>query len=104
MIQKLEVYDPPMCCPTGVCGPLIDPALMVFAADIEWLKSQGINVERYNLAQQPEAFARNKYVQEEMEKDGTNCLPLIIANGRIVAQGSYPGRGALAQYVGLKSK
>lgn len=49
MTQKLEVYDPPMCCPSGVCGPFVDPALMQFTADIEWLQRQGIAVERYNL-------------------------------------------------------
>ncbi len=75
MIQKLKVYDPPMCCPSGVCGPFVDPALMRFAADIEWLQRQGITVERYNLAQQPDAFAGNKLLKESMEKKGTDCLP-----------------------------
>jgi hypothetical protein len=104
MIQKLEVYDPPMCCPTGVCGPFVDATLVHFAADIDWLKDQGVNVERYNLAQQPDAFAGNTLLQQEMEKDGTDCLPLIIANGRIVARGNYPDRKALARFAGIQSE
>ena len=56
-MNKIEIYDPPMCCPTGVCGPNIDPKLVHFAADLEWLKGKGIKVERYNLAQQPDKFA-----------------------------------------------
>ena len=91
MTQKLEVYDPPMCCPTGICGPFVDPALMKFTADIEWLQRQGVDVERYNLSQQPDAFASNKTLQESMEKDGTDCLPMILANGAIVARRSPPG-------------
>ena len=49
-MAKLQVYDPAMCCSTGVCGPSIDPLLSRFAADLEWLKSKGVAVERFNLA------------------------------------------------------
>lgn len=104
MTQKLEVYDPPMCCPSGVCGPFVDPALMQFTADIEWLQRQGIAVERYNLSQQPDAFASNKILQESMETDGTDCLPMILANGTIVAKGRYPEREDLARFAGLRGE
>ena len=104
MIRELEVYDPPMCCSTGVCGPLIDPKLVSFAADLKWLQREGVTVERYNLAQQPDAFARNIHLKEAMEKDGNGCLPLLIADGRIVAKGHYPERKALAQIAGLQSE
>lgn len=104
MIRKLEVYDPPMCCSTGVCGPLIDPKLVRFAADLEWLQRKGVAVERYNLAQQPDAFVRNASLQEAMGKDGTDCLPLCIADGKIVARGHYPERRVLAEIAGLQDK
>ena len=102
MIQKLEIYDPPMCCSTGVCGPFVDPALMQFASDIVWLREQGISVERYNLSQQPNAFAKNSVLKETMEKEGTDCLPLIIVNGSVVAKGRYPERGDLARFAGIE--
>lgn len=104
MTQKIEVYDPPMCCPTGICGPFVDPDLMRFTADIEWLQRQGITVERYNLTQQPDAFVGNQVLRESMEKDGTDCLPLIFVNGTIVAKGRYPERKDLARLAGLESK
>jgi arsenite-transporting ATPase len=104
MTQKLEIYDPPMCCPTGLCGPFVDPAMMQFISDIKWLQSQGIAVERYNLTQQPDAFVGNKLLQESMEKDGTDCLPMILANGEIVAKGHYPERSDLARFVGLQDE
>ena len=59
MTTKLQIFDPPMCCSTGVCGPSPDPVLPRFAADLQTLANQGISVERYNLAQQPQAFAAN---------------------------------------------
>ena len=103
MIQKLEIYDPPMCCPTGVCGPFVDPALMRFASDIAWLRDQGISVERYNLSQQPDVFAGNKILRKAMEKDGTDCLPMILADGAIVAKGCYPEREVLARLAGFEN-
>ncbi len=53
----VRVFDPPMCCSTGVCGPSVDPDLARFSADLDWLKKEGVRVERYNLSQEPGAFA-----------------------------------------------
>ncbi len=95
-MRKISVYDPAMCCSTGVCGPSIDPKLAAFSADLDWLTRQGVEVERYNLAQQPQAFADNPQVTGELQKD-VDCLPLVLVNGAIVARGFYPERGALAK-------
>ena len=102
MIKKIEIYDPPMCCPTGVCGPFVDPTVLQFAADIAWLQEQGISVERYNLSQQPDAFAKSSVLKKTMEEEGTDCLPLIIVNGAVVAKGRYPEREVLARFVGIE--
>lgn len=101
-MQKLEVFDPAMCCSTGVCGPVVDPVLPRFAADLEWLKNQGVAVERYNLAQQPEMFAGKEIVKQALDEKGMNCLPLILADGRIVSRGVYPSRKELAAFAGLE--
>jgi arsenite methyltransferase len=100
---KVEVFDPAMCCSTGVCGPSVDPKLVQFAADLDWLKSQGVPVERYNLAQTPAAFAANATVKSTLEKHGTDCLPLVIVDGSIASVGGYPTRVELAQWAGLAS-
>jgi hypothetical protein len=98
---KLEVFDPPMCCSTGVCGAEIDPVLPRFAADLEWLKTQGVNVERYNLAQQPGVFVANESVKAALHEEGNGCRPLILVDGRIISRAAYPDRAALAGYVGV---
>jgi hypothetical protein len=102
MMKKLEVFDRPMCCPTGVCGPRVDPALVQFASDFLWVAGHGVHVERYNLAQQPQAFAANETVKAALAKYGNDCLPLILLNGAIVSKGRYPGREELAHLVGLE--
>ena len=99
-MKKLEVFDPPMCCSSGVCGPKVDPALPRFAGDLEWVKGQGVAVARYNLAQQPMAFAENAAVRDSLEKEDVACLPLILADGKIVSRGAYPTREALAAWLG----
>ena len=100
-IMKLSVYDPPMCCPTGVCGPTVDPALPRFAADLDWLRSKGIEVERFNLAQQPAAFVENPVVSQALAAKGNDCLPLVLLDHKIVSESSYPPLDKLSQLVGL---
>jgi arsenite methyltransferase len=85
--MKIQVFDPPMCCSTGICGPGVDPALVTFSADLDWLKRQGIEVERYNLSQQTQAFVSNATVAAALKKDGNDCLPLILVDGKIASQG-----------------
>ena len=97
-LNTIEVYDKPMCCSTGVCGPDVDPVLPQFAADLQWLKSQGHKVERFNLAQQADAFIQNSAVHQLLATQGVNCLPLIVVNGRVVSRQSYPTREQLAQW------
>jgi len=90
-----------MCCSTGVCGPSVDPVLPRFAADLEWLKSKGAQVERYNLAQEVGAFTSNPIVKTILNSQGTKCLPLVLVNGVIVSEAIYPTRKVLAGFVGV---
>jgi hypothetical protein len=101
-MKKLEIYDPPMCCSSGVCGPKVDPVLPRFSGDLEWIKAQGVSVTRYNLAQQPMAFAENSDVHDMLEKEDLACLPLILVDGKIVSRGTYLAREELATVTGIK--
>ena len=98
-MKTIQVYDKPMCCSTGICGPAVDPVLPRFAADLDWVKSQGHQVERFNLSQQPMEFVQNPLVQQTLEKEGADCLPLIIVNGHIVSRRGYPSRELLTMWL-----
>jgi len=100
MPVAIQVFDPPMCCASGACGPTAVPAMARFAADLDWLKTQGMRVERYNLSQQPAAFAARPEVTEALTQAGTACLPLILVEGRVVSRGCYPTRAELAGWTG----
>jgi hypothetical protein len=101
-MNRIEVFDPPMCCSTGVCGPSVDPALVKFATDLHWLANQGIAIERYNLAQQPQAFAASEVVKTALQQHGNACLPLILLNGVVIGKGCYPTRDELARLTGVE--
>jgi hypothetical protein len=97
----LQVYDPALCCSTGVCGPEVDGELVRFAADLDWLKKQGVAVERYNAAHDAGAFVSNPAVRRALQERGSGCLPLVLWAGEAVASGAYPDRAGLARVVGL---
>jgi len=101
MPMKLEEFDPPMCCSSGVCGPNVDPKLVQFSAALDWLRSQGVEVERYNPSHQYDAFAGNATVVKAISEDGLKCLPLILVNGEIASRGAYPTKAELAGMTGL---
>ncbi len=99
-MKTVQVYDKPMCCSTGVCGPEVDPVLPKFAADLDWLKSHGHNVERFNLAQQPQAFIDNRLIHQVLSSEGTESLPVIVVDGEIVSRRVYPTRDTLTALIG----
>jgi hypothetical protein len=100
-MTRIDVFDPPMCCSTGVCGPAVDPLLAAFAADLQWLTEQGVQVTRHNLAQEPEAFVAHALVHERLQREGDACLPLILVEDAVAWSGAYPRREALARAAGL---
>ena len=101
--MKVQIYDPSMCCSTGVCGPTVDPNLARFASDVQWLREEGVEVERYNLSQQPAAFSASATVRTALQHDGVECLPLILIEGELVFRGHYPTRRELADALGLEA-
>lgn len=91
-MKTIQVYDPPMCCSTGICGTDIDPDLVNFAAMLAQLGTQGIKIERFNLGQQPMAFVQNAAVKALLDKEGAEALPLIFLDGEVHLKGRYPTR------------
>ena len=97
-MTTVEVFDPPMCCSTGVCGPSVDPALATFASDLSWLADQGTSVERHNLSQEPKAFAESDLVRELLAERGDDALPAVVVDGELRSSGRMPTRSELARW------
>ena len=100
-MTSIEVFDPAMCCSTGVCGPSVDPALASFAADLEWLAAQGVSVARATVSQEPQKFAASAPVREAMATHGEDALPAVVVDGKLRSFGCYPARADLAKWTGI---
>lgn len=96
----VQVFDPAMCCSTGLCGPGVDAALLTLARDLRWLQAAGVTVERFGLAQQPEAFTKSAVVSELMETGIDSALPATLVNGKLLLHGAYPTRELLVSALG----
>ena len=110
-MKNIRIFEPAMCCATGLCGPSIDPELLRISTLLSSLKEKGIVVKRYNLASDPQAFAQNEAVKELLSKQGTAILPVTLSGDHVVLTGRYPTNQEVlawlqvdAQAIGLKEE
>ncbi len=101
-MTTLTVYDPAMCCSTGICGADVDQNLVNFAADLDWLKSVGIDVTRINISNEPMAFVENAKVKAVLDSDGVDGLPVVLVNGETRSKGCFPDRAEMAGWVDVE--
>jgi SAM-dependent methyltransferase len=87
---KIEVFDSPMCCSTGVCGPDPDDTLVAVNGALRWLKRQGVIVERYNPASHPEMFTDTPVVYDALQREGQDVLPMFWSTARSSPAGRTP--------------
>jgi len=99
-MKTIRVFEPALCCNTGVCGTDVDQSLVTFTADLDYLKQLGVDIERHNLANEPLVFAENDSVRAFLQVAGSEGLPLTLVDGITVATGSYPSREQLINFVG----
>lgn len=100
-MPSVHVYEPALCCNTGVCGEDVDQRLVEFSADLDHLTDQGADIARHNLANDPLAFASQDSVRSFLEVAGSEGLPLTTVDGLTVLTGTYPSRDQLLRYTGL---
>ena len=103
-MKKIEIFDPAMCCSTGVCGPSIDPELIRMATIVNALKEKGIVITRYGLASEPQAFIANKVINELLQKEGVDVLPVTLIDGAVTKTKEYPTNEELAEWLGTEIK
>jgi hypothetical protein len=103
-MTKIEIFDPAMCCSTGVCGPTVDPELTRVASAIFSLQQKGIEISRYNLGSEPGPFVSNKQVNDLLMEKGPECLPVVIVNGQVKKIAAYPSNEELASWTQVKEE
>ena len=103
-MSKIEIFDPAMCCSTGICGPGIDQELLRVATTINALTKKGVTVIRYGLSSEPQAFVDNKKVNEYLMKEEVEVLPITVVDGEVVKTKKYPTDEQFAKWAGLTTE
>lgn len=100
-MEKMIIFEPAMCCSTGVCGPSVDENLLRITTVVNNLQNKGILIERYNLSSNPQIFIDNKIINEILEKEGVDVLPVTLVNGEVVKRKSYPTNDEICTYLNI---
>ena len=103
-MSKIEIFDPAMCCSTGVCGPSINKELLRVAAVINNMVKKGANVTRHNLSSEPQAFVDNKKINEYLNSKGADILPITLVDGEVKKIKEYPTKEEFSEWSGLSKK
>lgn len=98
-MKKMIIFEPAMCCSTGVCGPSVNKELLRVSIVLNNLKNNGILVERYNLSNNPQIFVDNKTINEILNKDGVEVLPVTMVDGIVMKTKAYPTNGEFCNYL-----
>ncbi|CUS05669.1 Arsenical resistance operon trans-acting repressor ArsD [Candidatus Promineifilum breve] len=88
----IEFFDPPMCCPTGLCGPTLDQTLLDVNEMIQAFQGQGLRVARYQIGSHPKHFMSNPAVLRLVRENKVDALPITVVRGRVIKAGAYPTR------------
>ena len=86
----VELFDPPMCCPTGLCGPNLDQTLLDVSEMIAGLEREHVGVARYQMTSHPNAFLANAEVMNLVRAKQMDALPITVVRSKVVKSGAYP--------------
>ena len=100
-MKKMIIFDPAMCCSTGICGPGVDPELLRVSTVLSNLKQNGITVERYNLSHNPEAFIHNQTINHLLNQYGVSILPVTLIGDEVIKTGGYLSNEEFSHYLGV---
>nr|WP_319489577.1 arsenite efflux transporter metallochaperone ArsD [uncultured Caproiciproducens sp.] len=100
-MKNMQIFEPAMCCSTGLCGVGIDPELLRVSTVLNSLKKNGIVVERYNLTNSPMKFINNKAVNQMISEKGVENLPITVLDGEIIMTGRYPTNEEFAKLLNV---
>lgn len=101
-MKKIRIYEPAMCCSTGVCGVSVDPELLRMSSLVEKLDKKGIDIKRFNLNSAPQEFVENKKVNEILNEKGEDILPLTMVDDEIIKSGAYPSNEEFEEILSIK--
>ena len=103
-MSKMCIYEPALCCETGLCGVNVDPELLRISTVLNTLKNEGVEIERFNLNSAPMEFVKNNIVNQFLNDKGVEGLPVVTLDGEIVIEGRYPANDEILTLLKLPAE
>lgn len=100
-MKKIEIFEPAMCCPTGLCGAVVDPELLRISSSFDQLSKTTIQTKRYNLSGSPMEFMNNGSINKLIGEKGIEILPVTLVDGNVVLTQRYPKNEELERMLDL---
>lgn len=100
-MKKIRLYEKAMCCPTGLCGPVLDPELIRISVAIDNMVKNKVDIDRYNLSSFPDKFAKNEKIKEQLKEKGKYALPITTVDDEIIMTGRYLTNEEFAEISGI---
>ncbi|MGC6174008.1 arsenite efflux transporter metallochaperone ArsD [Lacrimispora sp. 38-1] len=89
-MKTMKIYEPAMCCSTGLCGVGVDPELLRISTVLNTLENNGVLVNRFNLSNDPQEFVTNKTINNYVKENGVDGLPVVVIDDEIAITRRYP--------------
>lgn len=102
-MKTLKIYDPAMCCPTGVCGTSVDTKLVQLSNFLNTLDKNKFEVKRFGLTTEPTEYVLNSEVARLLQEEDVDVLPLIFLDDELLFKNDYPSVPELSSKMGLGS-
>lgn len=103
-MKKMAIYEPALCCETGLCGVNPDTELLRITTLLKKLKEKNITVDRFNLNNAPMEFVKNSKVNQYINEKGVEGLPCVTVDGNIVIEGRYPSNDEVLELLELPAQ
>ncbi|WP_302710388.1 arsenite efflux transporter metallochaperone ArsD [Veillonella seminalis] len=103
-MKSVKIFEPAMCCATGLCGVGVDPELLRISTVIETLKQNNIQVDRFNLTNAPMEFVNDTTINTFINEKGPDALPAILLDGDLVLSERYPTNAELTEWLNLPAE
>ncbi len=100
-MKKMVIYDPAMCCSTGVCGPSVDKNLLRVSTAINRLSKKNVEVIRHNLKDEPQLYAENDKVSKLLNEEGVDVLPITMVDDEVVKTREYPTNDEIVEFLDI---
>lgn len=104
IMKKMRIYEPALCCETGLCGVNIDPELLRISAVLNSLRQKGVVIERYNLNSVPLEFIKSNTVNQYVNEKGVEGLPVTTIDEEIAISGRYPTNEEILELLELPAE